>query len=317
MRHVLAVALAWSTVLAAQPGRDDAVEAALKRAIQEDPGELRHRFALADYHQRAGRRGPADQVLRESLVLDPLSRDIFERRLLLFAEPLQPARVGAIALEWLLADGTALEPLLIATGHRLRRASARRADGTDFSLVELDRALFELDGAMPLHPEESAIHRARAAVLLARSTLVESNAEREAHVREAARADERAPELEANSGGPHPSGRRVSAIVAAMSTVPPFGPPGAVRAGPGGVVPEPRRLKAALPPRPSPRRGERRRVHPIELVIDPAGRVVQVHPLDTVDGYTNAVAEAMTQWVYEPTVVSGVPVPVILVVSAP
>jgi hypothetical protein len=58
-------------------------------------------------------------------------------------------------------------------------------------------------------------------------------------------------------------------------------------------------------------------VHPIELVIDPAGRVTHVHPLDTVDGYTNAVAEAMTQWVYDPTVVNGVPVPVIVVVSAP
>jgi len=36
-----------------------------------------------------------------------------------------------------------------------------------------------------------------------------------------------------------------------------------------------------------------------------------------VDGYTNAVAEAMTQWFYEPTVLDGMPVPVILVVSAP
>ncbi len=73
MRHVLAVALAWSTVLAAQPGREHAVEAALKRAIPEEPGELRHHFALADYYQRAGRPGPADQVLREALALDPLS----------------------------------------------------------------------------------------------------------------------------------------------------------------------------------------------------------------------------------------------------
>lgn len=118
------------------------------------------------------------------------------------------------------------------------------------------------------------------------------------------------------AGEPHRSGR-VGAIVAAMSRAPPFGPPGAVRAGPGGVVPEPRRLNGTIPPGPSPQRGERRRVHPVELVIDLAGRVVQVHPLDTVDGYTKAVAEAMTRWVYEPAVVSGVPVPVILVVSAP
>jgi TonB family protein len=50
----------------------------------------------------------------------------------------------------------------------------------------------------------------------------------------------------------------------------------------------------------------------LELVIDPSGRVIQIHILRSVEGYDDAVADAVQKWEYEPTVLRGVPKTVII-----
>jgi hypothetical protein len=287
-------------------------ERELHAAIAAEPGEIRHYLALADYFSKQGQPEPADRVLRDGLAaVDPLSRPVFERRVLLFLEPFQPNRIGAIALEWLAVDGTNAVPVLIAAGHRLRQASARRADGTSASEQEIDQGLSTIDGALPANPDVAALYALRSSLLQGRASLVADVAKQVSAVKQAQADWQRAQELQVSSAGAPPVGGPLAPAVAAMTAMPPFGPPGAVRVG--GRVRRPRLLKHVPPAGSrSPRFGERTRVIPLELVLDTQGRVVYVHAPESVDGYDTETADAVMQWEFEPTVVDGRAVPVIL-----
>lgn len=54
--------------------------------------------------------------------------------------------------------------------------------------------------------------------------------------------------------------------------------------------------------------GERLVPVTLELVIDPMGRVVEVHPVDSVEHYDEHLAETVKQWAYEPPLAGGRPV---------
>lgn len=91
-------------------------------------------------------------------------------------------------------------------------------------------------------------------------------------------------------------------------------PAGPVRVG--GDVPEPRKLKHVNPVYPN--MAKQARVQGIvilECTIDTQGRVSDVRVLRGVPLLDPAAIEAVRQWVYEPTRLNGVPVPVIMTVT--
>jgi hypothetical protein len=187
---------------------------------------------------------------------------------------------------------------MLSAGHRLRQASARRGDGTSAALDEIDAALRDVGGAVPAHPYHRGLAEATVALLHARASLDDDLAATErwrAATRDAQTHLEALPQTSQNGDSV------------------PFGPRGAIRAG--GRVPAPRLLTdPRLPEAPRPRAARRRHLT-LELVIDTAGRVVQVFPMDSSEGYDRTLGDAIGRRRYEPIRLDGELVPVILTMA--
>jgi hypothetical protein len=285
-------------------------EEALKAAIAEKPEDVKRYVSLADFYQDHQRPHEADRVLRNALDVEPGSAALFDRRLALWLKPLDPTRIATIALEWMHQDGIHPVPVLIATGYYLRQASGARGDGTDRAERHIDSGLRAVNGALPANPFHPALLLARGALLFAQSTLVEDAKKQKELVEESQELYQQAKEPPPVGDPPPPFSGAASAAIGAMSAMPPFGPPGAVRAP--SVVPIPKKVKNVPVSLRDRRMGRPAQPLHLELVIDPWGRVVQIHILRSVEGYDDAVADAVQKWEYEPTVLRGEPKTVIL-----
>jgi hypothetical protein len=295
--------------------RQDGEEARLRSAIARDPGELQHYFRLADVYRDRGRFEQADRTLQDALGVDPANPLIHERRVSLFVKPFDPMRLGRIAEDWVSVDGINPAPVLLAAGHRLRRASGMRGDGTRASQDQIDAGLEAVNGALPSHPDHSGLLLAQAQLLEASAALAADRAGKERGIADAWAIRQRVRALEAVGPlEPGLSGPLAVAVQAMLQPVP-FGPPGAVRAP--AVVPIPRRLTQTRIPASRIPAGARPSGLALELVIDTTGRVIQIHPLDSAEGYDVAIADEIKRWVYEPTRLYGEPVRVILGVWLP
>src|SRR5687767_2405719 len=103
----------------------------------------------------------------------------------------------------------------------------------------------------------------------------------------------------------------VGGIVGGMPDAPP--PPTAVRVG--GQIKEPKKLKHVAPAYPDIAKQARvQGVVILECTISPQGKVTDVKILRGIP-LLDAAAEAVKQWVYSPTLLNGVPVPVIMTVT--
>jgi protein TonB len=84
----------------------------------------------------------------------------------------------------------------------------------------------------------------------------------------------------------------------------------------GGLVREPRKLKYVPPVYPAVAvRGRLEASVVVEASVDVRGRVEEAVILEGNPVFNEAALEAVRQWVYTPTLLDGVPVPVILTVT--
>jgi protein TonB len=84
----------------------------------------------------------------------------------------------------------------------------------------------------------------------------------------------------------------------------------------GGTIREPRKLKAVPPVYPEAAREARiQGVVILECLVSPLGRVSEVEVLRGVPLLEEAAVDAVRQWVYTPTLMDGVPVPVLMTVT--
>ncbi len=84
----------------------------------------------------------------------------------------------------------------------------------------------------------------------------------------------------------------------------------------GGPIPEPRKVKNVSPFYPAAAKNKRvQGIVILESTIDPQGRVSNVRVLRSVPLLDGAAVDAVRQWEYEPTLVDGVPVSVLMTVS--
>jgi protein TonB len=84
----------------------------------------------------------------------------------------------------------------------------------------------------------------------------------------------------------------------------------------GGNIQEPRKLKAVPPAYPE--AAVKARIEGVvilECLISPQGRVREVNVLRSVPLLEEAAVDAVKQWVYTPTLMDGVPVPVLMTVT--
>ncbi|HUG38566.1 MAG TPA: energy transducer TonB [Candidatus Limnocylindrales bacterium] len=104
----------------------------------------------------------------------------------------------------------------------------------------------------------------------------------------------------------------VGGIVGGMPEAPP--PPAAVRVG--GQIKEPKKLKNVSPVYPDIAKQARvQGIVILECTISPQGRVTDVKLLRGIPLLDAAAVDAVKQWVYSPTLLNGVPVPVIMTVT--
>ena len=104
----------------------------------------------------------------------------------------------------------------------------------------------------------------------------------------------------------------VGGIVGGMPDAPP--PPTAVRVG--GQIKEPKKLKNVAPVYPDIAKQARvQGIVILECTISPQGKVTDVKVLRGIPLLDAAAQEAVKQWVYSPTLLNGVPVPVIMTVT--
>jgi periplasmic protein TonB len=104
----------------------------------------------------------------------------------------------------------------------------------------------------------------------------------------------------------------VGGVVGGLPDAPP--PPQAVRVG--GNIKEPKKLKNTAPTYPDIAKQARvQGVVILECTISPQGKVTDVKVLRGIPLLDAAAIDAVKQWVYTPTLLNGVPVPVIMTVT--
>ena len=106
----------------------------------------------------------------------------------------------------------------------------------------------------------------------------------------------------------------VGGIIGGLPEAPPAPAPPPVRVG--GQIKEPTKLKAVPPVYPDAAVEARiEGVVILECLISPQGRVKDINVLRGVPLLEEAAIDAVRQWVYTPTLVDGVPVPVLMTVT--
>jgi protein TonB len=107
----------------------------------------------------------------------------------------------------------------------------------------------------------------------------------------------------------------VGGVIGGLPEAPPPAPAlKAVRVG--GRILEPRKIKAVPPEYPEAARMARLQgVVILECLISPRGTVAEVMVLQGLPLLEEAAVEAVRQWVYSPTLMDGVPVPVLMTVT--
>ncbi len=106
----------------------------------------------------------------------------------------------------------------------------------------------------------------------------------------------------------------VGGVVGGLPDAPAPPPQQAVRVG--GQIKEPKKLKDVKPAYPDIAKQARvQGVVILECTISPAGKVSEVKVLRGIPLLDQAAIDAVKQWVYTPTLLNGVPVPVIMTVT--
>jgi TonB family protein len=112
------------------------------------------------------------------------------------------------------------------------------------------------------------------------------------------------------------SGRVASGVVGGVAGGVVGGVPGATPVRVGGAIKEPRKLKHVNPDYPGIAQSARvQGVVIMECTIGPEGKVTDVKVLRGIPLLDAAAVEAVRQWEYTPTLLNGVPVPVIMTVT--
>ena len=87
-------------------------------------------------------------------------------------------------------------------------------------------------------------------------------------------------------------------------------------AGAGAAIRPPNKIRDAPPRYPRPAKEERIQGTVIlEAIIDITGNVVEVRVLVSIPALDQAAIDAVKQWKYEPTLMDGVPVPIVMTVT--
>jgi protein TonB len=105
-------------------------------------------------------------------------------------------------------------------------------------------------------------------------------------------------------------------IVGGLPDAPAAPPPKAKPVRVGGNIKAPRKVKDVSPVYPDIAKQARvQGIVILEAIIDPAGNVTNVRVLRSIPLLDQSAMAAVKQWKYEPTMLNGVPVPIVMTVT--
>ncbi|HEY8150513.1 MAG TPA: energy transducer TonB [Vicinamibacteria bacterium] len=304
-RDSLAQAHLWLGIAYAQLNLEKAARASFREALANDPKvrlpegrppkvtrmfpELQEESAVYERVERLLMAGKADEA---------------EAAYATAADPNNPdAQLTIASMYW---DKAFRDP---------RLTDAQKDQYADLGLEHVRRALEIKPNVFEAIVYEGLLLRIKAMVAT-------DAAKRSEYLTEASQLQKRAAELRRSGAAemsgarlappPPPPGAPVGGVVGSRPLPPP--PPNAVRIG--GAIKEPRNLKHVNPVYPDVARQARvQGVVIMECTIDAQGKVSDVRVLRGVPLLDAAAIDAVRQWEYTPTLVNGVPVPVIMTVT--
>jgi TonB family protein len=279
-------------------------EAELLAAVAAEPSDLRPYLELASLYLRANRRADSIRILRQALTHHPDSSAVFSA-LMLYTDPdRDPADFQALVMEWRNLDPSDTRPLLFAAGIHLRSASVTGDLSARQAHVQQASQLLEDVRTMnPTSPGQRGQYLNHLKLLIG---FTDDPVERQRLTTELEAGLKDFGVFQASGGVAVAQSSGGSA-----AAPPPSWPAGAVRVG-GNIKPpvKTKTVEAIWPP--AAQQARVQGVVILEILIDEAGKVADAKVLRSIPLLDVAAIEAVRQWEFEPTLLNGVPVPVIM-----
>jgi TonB family protein len=293
-------------------------EAALKADIAARPQQINTYIQLAELYRMDNRHDEAEAVLRSALQIAPRTEAVYSSLVSLYSPVYEPERVLEVAQEWATAIPTSIRALVLQAIAHMERAKRVRRSRAEAS-GHLDLAARALASAKEIDADDRGVASAYANVLRLKADFETDPAER-------ARLRAEADDLAQRAGLRTPRGQlpMTSSPPASPSapTAPPASPSdGLPRAngGPvrvGSTIAPPMKVRDVPPQYPPDAREARvQGVVILETTISEAGQVTEARVLRSIPMLDQAAIDAVRQWEFQPTVLNGRAVPVIMVVT--
>jgi TonB family protein len=279
------------------------IEAELKGRIERDPRDLETYFDMARLYEAVSHEVDAERVLRRALAVAPRSREVYDRLFAHLRQRRKYEQAVLLAEEWRRNEPASPDPLVQLAGLYLYHPATsveQRHNFVAHGLASADAALVITPGHLPAFEVKRQ--------LLALKWIVSDHEGRRA-VEVQQRALDRA-------FTPAPRVRRAAQDRPPWRT-PLRAPNGRMPLQVGGDLGEPVRIAFVEPRYPAEaiRSGTLGTVH-AEVLIDEDGRVADARIISgSTPSLDAAVIESVRQWRYEPTLLYGKLVPVLMAVS--
>jgi TonB family protein len=277
-------------------------EAGLKGRIEREPHRSSLYLDLAEIYESVGSEDEAERVLRQALAAAPGARDVYERLFAHFRRLKQYDRAVPIADEWRRSEPASADPHVALAWLYLYHPAATLEDRLAF----VTRGLAAADAALAIQPSFSAAFEVKRQLLALKWIVSDGEA------RPAVEAEQRA--LDAVYTPPPSTGRPARGTLRSPRPQTPMRTAsGRMPLRAGGGFGEPART-AFVQPR-YPEEAIKARIQGqmyVEVLIDEDGAVSDARAEGLFPLLDTAALESVRQWRFEPTILYGKRVPVVL-----
>jgi TonB family protein len=278
------------------------IEAGLKASIHEDPRDIQTYFQLARVYEIVGHEDDAERTLRQALAATPRPpREAYERLFAHFRRLRQHDRAVPIAEAWVRHAPASPDPRVALAWLYLYHPATTLEQRLGFVALGLASA----DAALALSPGHNPAFEVKRQLLALKWIVsdIDSRAAVEVEQRALDRTFTPAPRVRRPAQDRQPWRTPLRALNG--------GTPLQV----GGDLGEPARIAFVEPryPEEAIRSGTQGTVS-ADVLIDVDGRVTDARISSSIPAMDAAVLESVRQWRYEPTLLCGRPVPVIILV---
>ncbi len=295
-------------------------ESELKAEIAARPDAMRAYFELVQLYRINNRIEDAEALLRSAIGASANPSPLFEMLVSLYSPVYHPEKVLSIGEEWArVVPG--VRPLTTIANAHLELAKRLRPTSRQEALRHLDDATRAADDARAIDEDNMFVFSVRANVARTRAEFEPDPATRAQLMREAEelmmQARTRATRTTANSmTWSSSSSSSSSALPPAPSGVQAGGASGAMPLRVGGNIRPPAKIKDVRPVYPP--EAQQARVQGVvvaEVTIGEDGRVSDARVLRSIPLLDEAAIDAVRQWEFEPTLLNGRAVPIIMTVT--